>query len=113
MTIFRVNELEAAIRKHRDERGDDRCWMDDLELYDHLPEGVGNADLRLAPPEEQLANCRKFVECRHHGTEYRSPEREIEQLRAKIEQLELEVQTLRDFRSSLEGKVARSGPCPG
>ena len=101
----RIQELETAIRKHRDQRWDDRCWRDDLELYEHLPEGVGQADLRLAPPEEQLANCRKFVECRHHGTEYVSPMREIEQL-------EREVQALRDFRTSLEGKVSRSGPCP-
>lgn len=30
------NILESAIRKHRDQRGDDRCWLDDEELYKTL-----------------------------------------------------------------------------
>jgi hypothetical protein len=79
---LRVLELEAAIRKHRDQRGDDRCWMDDEELYKVLPEGYN-------PPERdsavELANCQKFIACRHNpGTKYVSPEREIERLRALI-----------------------------
>ena len=34
-----VEKLMAAIRKHRDYRGDDRCFQDDAELYAVLPEG--------------------------------------------------------------------------
>lgn len=34
-----VERLRAAIRKHRDERGHNRCWLDDRALYSVLPEG--------------------------------------------------------------------------
>ncbi len=74
--------LLAAIRKHRDQRGDDRCWMDDEELYAILPEGYN-------PPKRdtavELANCERFIASRRHPrTEYVSPEREIVRLRAQV-----------------------------
>ncbi len=34
-----VERYEAGIRAHRDARGDDRCWRDDVALYQLLPEG--------------------------------------------------------------------------
>ncbi len=69
---------EQAIRKHRDQRGDDRCWLDDEELYKTLPEGY-------EPPKRdsavELELCKKFISCRHNPkTEYVSPQREIERL---------------------------------
>ena len=74
--------LLASIRKHRDQRGDDRCWMDDEELYRTLPEG-------FVPPVRdssvELKNCERFIARRHNpATEYVSPEREIERLRTII-----------------------------
>ena len=78
----RVDELEAAIRKHRDQRGDDRCWLDDEELYKVLPEGYNTPSRDTAV---ELDNCRKFIECRGNpGTEYISPERSIEELREAL-----------------------------
>lgn len=76
--LGRIDELEEAIRKHRDQRGDSRCWLDDEELYKILPEGY-------TPPERdssvELELCKKFIECRHNpGTEYVSPQRRIEEL---------------------------------
>lgn len=61
-----VDRYEAAIRKHRDQRLDDRCWMDDIELYEALPEGADPkfVDLRQLPEAEMLANCAQFVKCR-------------------------------------------------
>lgn len=81
-----IKLLQDAIRKHRDQRGDDRCWLDDEELYKVLPEGYN-------PPERdstvELKNCEKYIACRHNpGTTYLSPEREIERLKAKIVELE-------------------------
>lgn len=77
----RVEQLETAIRAHRDARGDDRCWRDDEALYELLPEGY------TAPPRDsavELENCRRFIASRQHPhTEYISPEREIEQLKAQ------------------------------
>jgi hypothetical protein len=68
-----VAALQAAIRKHRDQRGDDRCWKDDEELYAVLPEGY-------TPPERdgavELKNCERFIASRQNPkTEYVSPER--------------------------------------
>jgi hypothetical protein len=74
-----VERLRAAIRKHRDERGDDRCHADDGELYSVLPEG----DTRPARETAvTLENCAKYIECRQTGREYVSPQRRIEELEA-------------------------------
>lgn len=74
-----VSALQSAIRKHRDQRGDDRCWMDDEELYIVLPEGY------TPPPRDtavELKNCERFIASRQNPkTEYVSPEREIERLK--------------------------------
>lgn len=59
----RIVLLEDAIRKHRDCKLDDRCWMDDYALYELLPEGP-YVDLRHLPREEMLRNCRRYVDCR-------------------------------------------------
>lgn len=74
----RIECLEDAIRKHRDQRGDDRCWQDDEELYKVLPEGY-------TPPARdstvELAMCQKYIACRHNpNTQYVSPQRRIEEL---------------------------------
>lgn len=79
----RVKELEAAIRQHRDERGDDRCHADDGRLYAILPEG----DTR--PARETLVtleNCANYILCRQTGREYISPQRRIEELERSIEE---------------------------
>ncbi len=73
---------EAAIRRHRDERGDDRCWLDDETLYKSLPEGY-------KPPDRdttvEIENCHRYIVCRHHpDTKYVSPQRRIEELQAQI-----------------------------
>lgn len=80
-----LSRLEEAIRKHRDFRGDDRCWEDDEELYRTLPEGY-------EPPARdtavELSNCQRFIECRRSpATEYISPQRRIEELQAENDRL--------------------------
>ena len=86
----RADSLATAIRKHRDARGDDRCWLDDLALYAALPEGAPDkADLRLCDPLTMMSNCLRFIASRQPGGEpYVSPQREIESLRAQVEQLQ-------------------------
>lgn len=46
-----VKKLRDVIRYHRDQKGDDRCWVDDLRLYETLPEGSEGYDSTL-PPED-------------------------------------------------------------
>lgn len=82
---LRVKELENAIRAHRDQRGDDRCWMDDEALYKVLPEGY-------VPPKRdvsvEIKHCLQFISCRQNPqTEYISPQREIERLQSQIENM--------------------------
>lgn len=57
-----LDALKAAIRRHRDEKGHDRCWEDDARLYAVL--GEGEADGRLPPRDEFLRNCERFYELR-------------------------------------------------
>lgn len=78
--------LEDAIRKHRNQKGDDRCWMDDEALYRTLPEGYepGARDSSV-----EIANCQQFIRCRHNpATEYVSPQRRIEELESELASLQ-------------------------
>lgn len=79
----RAEVLENAIRSHRDARGDDRCWMDDEELYRALPEGY-------TPPARdtavELHLCERFILNRHNPhTRYTSPQRRIEELETELQ----------------------------
>lgn len=60
----RVFELEEAIRKHRDQKGDDRCWLDDQELYSVLGETIPDTAGILPSKEVFLGNCEKYFQCR-------------------------------------------------
>lgn len=58
-----VLRLRAGIREHRDAKGDDRCWLDDIKLYGLLPDDV--AAITTLPPREQfLRSCQKFYDTR-------------------------------------------------
>jgi len=62
--VEEVLKLRNAIRSHRDQIGDDRCWMDDIGLYKILPEGVAGADLSLLSDEQFRRNCDLFIKNR-------------------------------------------------
>jgi hypothetical protein len=60
---YEVMLLRNAIRKHRDQKGDDNCWLDDFELYGLLPERIKcNPD--LPNKELMMHNCALYYECR-------------------------------------------------
>lgn len=63
-TADRVVQLETAIRRHRDARGDDRCWLDDTELYETLGEPLEPGAGELPPRAAFLENCERYWECR-------------------------------------------------
>ena len=78
-------KLEKAIRTHRDFKGDDRCWMDDEELYSVLPEGYTRP---IRDTTVELENCKKFIASRSIPfTEYISPERRIKELEKQLADL--------------------------
>lgn len=56
-----ITKLEAAIRKHRDAKGHDRCWENDLELYRVLGEPLPESPV-LPPKEEFIANCNAYYD---------------------------------------------------
>lgn len=96
----RIAQLERAIRLHRDERGDDRCWLDDEVLYSILPEGY------IAPERDttvELELCKQFIQCRRNpGTTYTSPQRRIEELEAIVESLKERLLILQARNEELE-----------
>jgi hypothetical protein len=60
-----VARLRAGIRYHRDQQWDDRCWVDDVRLYELLPEGPNKGyDSTLPPRDVFLANCARFHDTR-------------------------------------------------
>lgn len=80
--------LRAAIREHRDARGDDRCWRDDDVLYAVLPGGYLP---RECDTTVELDRCRQYIENRQHPlTAYVSPQRQIEALEAALAALRSE-----------------------
>lgn len=93
--LERLATLEAAIREHRDQEGDDRCWLDDAKLYAAL--GESGHDTSLPPKCEFLESCSRFWEQRQ------SPE--DKRLRAAdmtIAQLQEEIAKLREHREPAE-----------
>jgi hypothetical protein len=54
--------LRSGIRDHRDQRGDDRCWLDDDKLYQLLPEKLPAPTAMDA--ELMLPNCKRFLATR-------------------------------------------------
>lgn len=93
-------QLKAAIRSHRDQRGDDRCWQDDETLYSRLPEGYA---VPARDTTVELALCEKYIACRRNpATEYVSPQRRIEELEASRANLLRQVQALQTLNLKLE-----------
>jgi len=92
MAQAEIERLKNAIRRHRDERGDDRCYLDDARLYEVL--GEGQPDTTLPPRDVFLSNCARFWECRQANPDPVEAERayrkggEFEQLKARVTELE-------------------------
>lgn len=57
----RAANLEVAIRKHRNARGHDRCWENDLDLYAVLGDEPP-ASPELPPREEFMAGCERYYD---------------------------------------------------
>lgn len=68
----KIKRLHNAIRHHRDEKGTNRCWLDDQLLYSVLPEGKKAVTLL---PERHLfiRNCERFYDTRQNPNETGGP----------------------------------------
>jgi hypothetical protein len=58
----KIAALVDAITRHRDQKGDDRCWLDDLVLYAAI--GEPNAVQHLPEKCEFLKSCERYWEQR-------------------------------------------------
>ncbi len=68
----RIKELEDAVRYHAEQRGDDRCFLDDLKLYRLI--GIDEHPGLALSKEEFTSNCARFWECQQTGKEYKTEE---------------------------------------
>jgi hypothetical protein len=87
-----LDRLRSAIREHRDQRGDDRCWLDDVKLYHALDDGV-SADTALPPKCDFLTSCARYWEQRQWPAD-----KSIAPSQMTLAQLQAEVERLRALK---------------
>ncbi len=58
-----IIELRNVIRYHRDQKGDDRCWVDDYKVWNMLPET--RQVVHLPTFDEGMRKCRAFHKYRN------------------------------------------------
>lgn len=64
--LFRtVIDARNRIRRHRDQKLDDRCWLDDLLIWALLPDSPPEL---VAPPTDAMDRCRSFYAHRRSKT---------------------------------------------
>lgn len=67
-----IRQLRTHVREHRDQKADDRCWMDDEKLYEStLPEKLPY-DRRVGDRCKMLANCERFLKTHCEGGHWTS-----------------------------------------
>ncbi|HYD16853.1 MAG TPA: hypothetical protein VEF76_00065 [Patescibacteria group bacterium] len=59
--------VRHAIRRHRDAKGDDRCWLDDYFVWALIP-GSFAVPTAVPPMEEAMDMCRGFYKRRRADT---------------------------------------------
>lgn len=75
-------KLRAAVAKHHAQKADDRCHLDDDELY--AAAGLPPVDRRVGDKFEMIKNCTRFVERRCEGGGWPT----YAELEAKVKELE-------------------------
>lgn len=83
------DRLLAAITVHHKQKADDRCWMDDRDLY--LAAGLPCHDASIGDPAAMAANCVRFINqrCESGGPwkSYAELESERDRLRDALERI--------------------------
>jgi hypothetical protein len=111
-----VERLRSAIREHRDQRDDRRCWLDDLKLYAALDDGPPDPDTTALPPREDfLESCRRYWEQRQcpamSGKAPMPGGMTIEQLTAEVERLRSTLRSVEWVGGKLYGVFGPLMPC--
>lgn len=66
-TLENIKTLRDSIRYHRDQKGDDRCWVDDYRLWALLPD-TPPKPTALPPFPEMMKRCGAFYRYRRADT---------------------------------------------
>lgn len=106
-SVAALNKLLAAVQEHRDQKADDRCWLDDLKLY--AAAGLHVADNTISDPEAMLENCKRFIACRMAKGKwktYQELERERDEALALAELKDASAKDLRTNNNNLHGENA-------
>jgi hypothetical protein len=61
--LEQIKSLREAIRYHRDQKGDDRCWLDDHSVWELLPDAV-TEPTSLPAFGEMMKRCTAFYQYR-------------------------------------------------
>lgn len=80
-----VAKLRNAITEHHKQKADDRCWMDDVVLYNAA--GLPAPDFRVGDKAAMKANCDRFIDRRcagGHWPSYADLEAELAKLNEAI-----------------------------
>lgn len=90
--IAEVDRLKACVRTHHDQRGNDRCFLDDLKLYrDALGIGPDPYVTALPPTPDMEESCRRYIRQRQcpavAGTYPMPGGMTISQLAAEVDRL--------------------------
>lgn len=94
------DKLYNAIKKHHDQIADDRCWMDDDDLYKAA--GLPPVDRRVGDTDAMLHNCRKFIANRCEGG---GPWQSYIQLASNYQQLERSCMRQEEHIQQILGKA--------
>lgn len=80
------NDLVLSIKKHHDQKGDDRCWLDDVELY--TAAGLDNSNSALPQLPEFISNCVRFHQSRQNPeSKYVTVEQQIQKVTVRATSL--------------------------
>lgn len=83
--VEEVRRMKAAVVKHHSQKADDRCWLDDDELYAAF--GLPPADFAVGDKKAMLSNCERFLDKRCTGgtwPTYAELEQTIENLKRGV-----------------------------
>lgn len=90
--------LKKAIERHYNQKADDRCWMDDDELY--AAANLPPVDRAVGDKGAMLANCRRFIDNRCDGGKWKS-----------YAELEDEIVALKNSLVNAEAACKAMRPC--
>ena len=107
--------LQAAIKTHHAQKADDRCWIDDFDLYKAA--GLPMHDPFVGDKAAMLENCKRFIKnrCGEGGDwkSYAELEKELAEASAANERLQAEAAEMRDILESVRIFLEDAHPCDG